>query len=86
MEEVEITINNKQTKGRPKGKPTNKINYKLYFYNPTKNEYSYLGEYSTFIQMAEYFKNKNLDITNQVLQNIYNNKTTFHNLIKVENI
>jgi hypothetical protein len=74
------------TKGRPRGQPTNKMNYKLYFYDPMKTEYNYLGEYTTFIQMAEYFKNKNLDITNQVLQNIYNNKTTFHNLIKIEHI
>ena len=31
MEQVESI--NKLTKGRPKGKPTNKMNYKLYFYN-----------------------------------------------------
>lgn len=51
-----------------------------------KNEYSHLGEYITSTQMAEYFKNKNLDITNQVLQNVYNSKTTFHNLIRIEHI
>jgi hypothetical protein len=84
MEQVESIT--KLTKGRPKGKPSNKINYKLYFYNLMNNEYNYLGQYTTFIQMAEYFKNKNLDITNQVLQNIYNNKTTFHNLIRIEHI
>ena len=76
----------KLAKGRPKGQPTTKMNYKLYFYNPLTNEYNYLGDYTTFIQMAEYFKKRNLDITNQVLQNIYNNKTTFHNLIRVEHI
>ncbi len=81
MEKVE-----KLAKGRPKGQPTTKMNYKLYFYNPLTNEYNYLGDYATFNQMAEYFKKRNLDITNQVLQNIYNNKTTFHNLIRIEHI
>ncbi len=81
MEKVE-----KLSKGRPKGQPTTKMNYKLYFYNQLTNEYNYLGDYTTFIQMAEYFKKRNVDITNQVLQNIYNNKTTFHNLIRIEHI
>jgi hypothetical protein len=78
--------NKKQSKGRPKGKPTNKMNYKLYYYNPISNEYNYIGEFSTFIQMAKYFNNKNMNITNQILQNIYNNKTAFHNLIKITHI
>jgi hypothetical protein len=79
--------NKKQSKGRPKGKPTTKMNYKLYYYNPISNEYNYIGEFSTFLQMEEqYFNNKNMNITNQILQNICNNKTTFHNLIKITHI
>ena len=55
MEKVE-----KLAKGRPKGQLTTKMNYKLYFYNPLTNEYNYLGDYTTFIQMAEYFKKPKL--------------------------
>ena len=37
------------TKERPRGQPTNKMNYKLYFYDPMKTEYNYLGEYTTLL-------------------------------------
>ena len=73
----------KQTK--PRGKQQ-KNNYKLSFLNILNNNYDELGEFKTFDEMALYFKDRQIDISEQVFKNVYNKKTNLYNFIKVIHI
>jgi hypothetical protein len=63
-----------------------KQNYKLSFFNVLNNNYDELGEFRTFTEMALFFKDRQIDISEQVFKNVYNKKTNLYNFIKVTHI
>lgn len=76
MEELTITKRGKQLKQ----------NYKLSFLNILNNNYDELGEFKTFVDMSLYFKERHIDISEQVFKNVYNKKTNLYNFIKVSHL
>lgn len=68
-------VEEEKKRGRPKGKKTEKERYKLEMYNIEIGDFKYVSSFSTFADMSNYLKERNLDINFPVLKNIYQNKS-----------